>query len=66
MGVKLCVNSFPQKGDRKPHRYPHYRTTIASDAVFSHLSNCSRKAWSCLAVMHDRLHFPTHKSKCGL
>jgi len=29
MGVKLCVYSFPQKGDRKPHRYPHYQTTIA-------------------------------------
>jgi len=29
MGVKLCVYSFSQKTDRKPHRYPHYRTTIA-------------------------------------
>ena len=29
MGVKLCVYSFPQKGDRKPHRFPHYRTANA-------------------------------------
>jgi hypothetical protein len=29
MGVKLCVYSFPQKADRKPHRFPHHRTTIA-------------------------------------
>jgi hypothetical protein len=29
MGVKLWVYSFPQKGDRKPHRYPHYRTANA-------------------------------------
>ncbi|WP_445249178.1 hypothetical protein [Microcoleus sp. OTE_8_concoct_300] len=36
-----------------------------SEPVFSHLSNCSRKAGYCL-VMHDRLQFPTHKSKCGL
>ena len=29
MGVKLCVYSFPQKADRKPHRFPHYRTANA-------------------------------------
>ena len=29
MGVKLCVYSFPQNADRKPHRFPHHRTTIA-------------------------------------
>jgi hypothetical protein len=29
MGVKLCVYSFPQKADRKPHRYPHDRTANA-------------------------------------
>jgi hypothetical protein len=29
MGVKLCVYSFPQNADRKPHRYPHYRTANA-------------------------------------
>jgi hypothetical protein len=29
MGVKLCVYSFPQKGDRKPHRFPHYQTANA-------------------------------------
>jgi len=29
MGVKLCVYSFPQKTDRKPHRFPHYRTANA-------------------------------------
>jgi hypothetical protein len=29
MGVRLCVYSFPQKGDRKPHRFPHYRTANA-------------------------------------
>jgi hypothetical protein len=34
MGVKLCVYSFPQKADRKPHRYPHYRTTIAIRSRF--------------------------------
>jgi len=34
MGVKLCVNSFPQKGDRKPHRFPHHRTAIAIGTCF--------------------------------
>ncbi len=29
MGVKLCVYSFPQKADRKPHRFPHYQTANA-------------------------------------
>jgi len=29
MGVKLCVYSFPQKTDRKPHCFPHHPTTIA-------------------------------------
>jgi len=28
-GVDFDIYSFPQKRDRKPHRYPHYRTTIA-------------------------------------
>jgi len=26
MGVRFCVYSFPQKVDRKPHRFPHYQT----------------------------------------
>ena len=34
MGVKLCVYSFPQKTDRKPHRYPHYRTANAIRTCF--------------------------------
>jgi len=34
MGVKLCVYSFPQKADRKPHRYPHYRTANAIGTCF--------------------------------
>jgi hypothetical protein len=34
MGVKLCVYSFPQKADRKPHRFPHHRTTIAIRSRF--------------------------------
>lgn len=34
MGVKLCVYSFPQKADRKPHRYPHYRTANAIRTCF--------------------------------
>ncbi len=29
MGVRFCVYSFPQKADRKPHRFPHYRTANA-------------------------------------
>jgi hypothetical protein len=34
MGVKLCVYSFPQKADRKPHRYPHHRTANAIGTCF--------------------------------
>lgn len=34
MGVKLCVYSFPQKADRKPHRFPHYRTANAIQTRF--------------------------------
>ncbi len=34
MGVKLCVYSFPQKADRKPHRYPHYRIANAIGTCF--------------------------------
>jgi len=34
MGVKLCVYSFPQKGDRKPHRFPHYQTANAIRSRF--------------------------------
>jgi hypothetical protein len=28
------VYSFPQKTDRKPHRFPHHRTTIAIGTCF--------------------------------
>ena len=34
MGVKLCVYSFPQKADRKPHGFPHYRTANAIGTCF--------------------------------
>ena len=34
MGVRLCVYSFRQKTDRKPHPFPHHRTTIAPRTRF--------------------------------
>jgi hypothetical protein len=34
MGVRFCVYSFPQKGDRKPHRFPHYQTANAIRTCF--------------------------------
>ena len=34
MGVRFCVYSLPQKGDRKPHRFPHYQTANAIGTCF--------------------------------
>lgn len=34
MGVKLWVYSFPQKADRTPHRFPHYRTANTIGTCF--------------------------------
>jgi hypothetical protein len=33
-GVDFDIYSFPQKADRKPHRFPHYRTANAIGTCF--------------------------------
>ncbi|MEG3852533.1 MULTISPECIES: hypothetical protein [unclassified Microcoleus] len=57
--------SCPQKGIPNRTASPITEERSHSEAVFSHLSKCSRKTWYCLAVMHDRWQFPTPTSKCG-
>jgi hypothetical protein len=68
--IKDVVYSFPQKPIANRTASPITEQPTRSEPVFSHLfsplSNCSRNTGYCLAVMHDRFPFPTHKSKCGL
>ncbi|MEG4813682.1 hypothetical protein [Microcoleus sp. K5-D4] len=49
MGVRYCVHSFPQKGIPNRTASPITEERSQSEAVFSHLSNCSRNTGSCLA-----------------
>ena len=65
MGVKLCVYSFPQKGDRNPHRYPHYPTAHATRRPFLPHEQLFPKHRVLLGSNARSLIFPTHRASVG-
>jgi hypothetical protein len=65
MGVRFCVYSFPQKGDRKPHRFPHHPTPIAIRSRFLPREQLFPKIRVLLGPLHDVCSFRRRRASAG-